>query len=320
MHKLVRRGRARCDAHAVHARKPLGAQLARAVEQMRRNAARLRYLPQPVAVGAVLRAYHEHHVGYISQLLNRRLPVRGGVAQVVSHDYIRELALYVLYGSLGVVLRKRGLRQHGDGRVVVPFGQVQLFAVVNQVHRRMPHSAFHLLMAAMPHKDDAPVFAVVSDGLVMHFGNQRACGVYHIQVAPPRLGEVFGRRAVRRKHHIRALRYLVHILNRDRALALQRVHHIGVVNYLMLDIDGRAETLQRYIHKVNRANHARAKPPWRSDIHFHCDCPPVSAALPVYRPPDFPRASSCISSRRHNVITFRHPVRSTTKDRTARLI
>ena len=83
LHEVLGRARARGDAHHAPALQPLLLHLARVVDQVRLGAAVARDLDQPHRVGGVARADHEHQVAAAGHLLDGRLAVGGGVADVV---------------------------------------------------------------------------------------------------------------------------------------------------------------------------------------------------------------------------------------------
>ena len=82
-HEVLGRAGAGGDAHDALVRQPLLAHLARVVDQVRVGAAVARDLDQPHRVRRVARADHEHQIAAAGHLLDGRLAVGGGVADVV---------------------------------------------------------------------------------------------------------------------------------------------------------------------------------------------------------------------------------------------
>ena len=72
------------DQHRLVAGEPAQVDVGRPVDQMGRHAARPGQLRQPPAVGTVLAADDQHHVGLAGQQPDRLLPVLRGIADVVA--------------------------------------------------------------------------------------------------------------------------------------------------------------------------------------------------------------------------------------------
>ena len=72
--------------------------------------------------------------------------------------------------------------------------------------------------------------------------------------------------------HARAFRDLVQFIDEDRALLCEVVHYVAVVNNLLAHVDRCAEGIERNLHDVDRANHARAKASRLEEKNSLCRC------------------------------------------------
>ena len=115
-------------------------------------------------------------------------------------------------------------------------------------------------MVFVPDQHDGVVLAGVADRLEVHLGHQRARGVDHAQ--PAALGFIThrGRDAVRAENDRRIVRHFVELVDEDRALRPERLDDVGIVHDLLAHVDRRPADVQRELHDVDRALHARAEP------------------------------------------------------------
>ena len=148
----------------------------------------------------------------------------------------------------------------------------------------------------MADEDDVAAEPAMAQRLLVHLGDQRAGGVQIEEVQPPgvrrhRFGDAVGGEDDRLAAVF--VRYLVEILDEDRALGLEPLDDIAVVDDLVADIDGGAELLQRQDHDLDgpvdpgaeAARAAEADRQWR----FGHGLAFASAGLPAYRQSRPPR-------------------------------
>src|SRR5262249_25599733 len=107
--------------------------------------------------------------------------------------------------------------------------------------------------------DELAAMGDIALALIVHLRHQRAGRIQNRKVA--RLCGVHDglRDAMRAEHRHRAIGDLIELLDKARALALQRVDDMLVVHDLMADIDGLAILLERALDDVDRPDDARAK-------------------------------------------------------------
>ena len=165
-----------------------------------------------------------------------------------------------LDGLHRLVDRQRGLRQPHH-LVLVAHGHV--VDGVRAVHeldvvRRLAGGADDFLVALVADQQDVVVVAREALGLVVHLGDQRACGVDHLK---PALGGrlVHGRRhTVGGEHDDRALGHLVGFLDEHRAGLREGVDDVAVVHDLVPDVHRRPVLFQRTLDGLDGAVDAGA--------------------------------------------------------------
>ena len=145
----------------------------------------------------------------------------------------------------------------------------QMHAAVDPAHR-----ALDLGMAGVADQDHLEALGGVALTLVVDLGDERAGGVDHLEaaLAAPRLDRLGD--AVRAEHRDRALRDLVDVSTKLRALALQRLDDVLVVDDLVAHVDRRPEAAQRPLDDLDRpldpgAEAARLGKDTRSDGPGH---------------------------------------------------
>ncbi len=98
----------------------------------------------------------------------------------------------------------------------------------------------------------------------MHFEvdlvDERTRCINHGAILLPGDFEVFGRRTVRGEDDDGVLGNFFGAVDGDRAARFQILHHGFVVDDFVLDIDRRAENIERILDRLYRARHPRAKP------------------------------------------------------------
>jgi hypothetical protein len=131
-----------------------------------------------------------------------------------------------------------------------------------------------LLVPLVPDEQNVVLVPRVPSGLLVHLGDQRAGRVDRVQVALAGLLVHLRGDPVRGEDHRGTLRYLVVLLDEDRALALQRLHHVLVVHDLFPHVDGCAVEFERALdglHGSVDAGAVSARPgqqhPLRHDPH-----------------------------------------------------
>ena len=230
-------------------------------------------LAEAVAVRAVGRSDDEDEIDELAELFDGELAVGRGVAQVVAHDHVVEAVLDLVDDLQGIVDGEGRLGEDGDGRVVVPFRQVDAIALVNEEHGPVAHGAPDLLVAPVPDDDELSPLAVVPLGLVVDLRHEGTGGVEDVEVSVLRALEVLRRRAVGREDDDGVGRYLVNLLDGLRALGFEGIHDVRVVDDLVLHVDRRAESLKRDLDHVDGHDHAGAKAPRRAEVDVHAAPP-----------------------------------------------
>ena len=212
-----------------------------------------------------------HQVGVARDLLDRHLPVLGGVADVVRGrvQQQREALADRVHDRHRLVDRQRGLGQPGDlGRVAhLEVGDVLGGLHQLDVPRGLACGALDLLVPGVPDQQDVVVLGREPTGLVVHLGDQRAGRVDGLQ--PPLLRLLVHLRgdAVGREHHRRALRHLVELLDEDRAARLEVGDHVLVVHDLLAHVHGGAVQVQRLLDGDHGPVHAGAVAARRREQH-----------------------------------------------------
>ena len=202
-------------------------------------------------------------------LLDRLLPVLGGVADVVGRRTYqqRELLPQPGDGLQGLVDAERGLRQPDEGLVGGEFEVVDVVGSLDEGGAlwRLPHGALHLLVTGVPDQEDVGVLGGEPLGLAMHLRHERAGGVDGPQLTARRLLTDRRRDPMRGEHHQGVGGHLVQLVDEDRAALLQGGDDVLVVHDLLAHIHGRAVGLKGLLHGGDSAVHARAVAAWRSD-------------------------------------------------------
>jgi len=119
--------------------------------------------------------------------------------------------------------------------------------------------ADHLGMRGMSDQDHVPASLMMSDHLAMYLGDQRADGVVGHELPGQRLLPHFRRNPVRGEHYDAAFGHFAQLLDKHRALRLERGNHGPVVDNRAADIDRRAVAIQGVNNRVDRAANARAE-------------------------------------------------------------
>ena len=105
----------------------------------------------------------------------------------------------------------------------------------------------------MADQQDQPPRREMPLGLAVHLADQRAGGVEIDHVAALRFGRHRFRHAMGGEHDRCVRRYLVQLLDEDRAFSLQRFDDEAVMHDLVAHIDRRAKLLQRPLDDLDGA-------------------------------------------------------------------
>ena len=145
-----------------------------------------RDLDQAVGVRRVARADRQREVALAGHLLDGRLPVGGGVTDVVGAgaDDLREALAQAVDDRPCLVDRQRGLRDVGDLARILHLELVDVALVLDQhdVVGRLAHRAFDLLVAGVPDEHDRVALGGELLGLDVDLGHQRARRVDRVQL------------------------------------------------------------------------------------------------------------------------------------------
>src|SRR5215218_1857430 len=260
--ELLRGARPRGDPDRLDAVEPLLADLRGVVDQVRVGAVLARHLDEAVRVGGVGRSDHEHEIRLTRELLDRDLPVRRRVTDVVDlgADDVRE-ALAKARDDPGRLVD--GERRLGDEGDVVGVLDLELVDVVDRLDERdrvggLAGRPLDLLMAGVADEHDRVTLLGELARRHMHLRHQWAGGVDRAQV-PRRCVLVHGRGdSVGAEHDELALRDLALLLDEDRAALCELLDHMLVVDDLLPHVNGRPVKLERLLDRLHGAIDARA--------------------------------------------------------------
>ena len=161
----------------------------------------------------------------------------------------------------GIVHAQGGLRDYRqlDGLAGVHAGHV--VDALHQVNAalKLAHRALYFGVAFVADHDEFKPLLVQLGDLHVHLGHQRAGGIKNLEA--PRGGFVLDRLAhtVGAEHQRGTRGHVVQFFNENCAFRFEIVHDIGVVHDFMAHVDGATKLLQRALHNLNGAVHARAK-------------------------------------------------------------
>ena len=162
-----------------------------------------------------------------------------------------------------VVDRQRGLGDEGELRGILRLKLLRLLDGLDQDHRagrQLAERADDLRVTGVADHRDLAAALEMDFRLAVDLRHQRTGCVEREEIAALGFRRDRLRHAMRREHHRRVgIGNLVQLLDEDRALGAQALHHVAVVDDLVPDIDRRAIELQRPFHRVDGADHARAK-------------------------------------------------------------
>ena len=131
----------------------------------------------------------------------------------------------------------------------------------------MTHGALDLLVTVVADEKDLVVIAGEPGGLAVHLGDERTGRVDRLEVAVGSTLHHGGRDAVSAEDDVSSLGNLLHLVDEDRALLLQRGHHVDVVHDLLAHVHRGTVTLERLLHGDHGTIHTRAVSPGRSEEH-----------------------------------------------------
>ncbi len=190
---------------------------------MRFDAAALRHFHEAIRIGAVWRTHDENQINILCDLLDGFLTVLRSVANIVAGRTLDEWKFLAQPRDnfLRVIEAQSRLRKEGELAGVVDFESIH---GGNGVHhdgtvRRFPRGADNFLMVAMTDQDNGALFTGELQRFEVNFGDQRAGGVNHFQLA--RLGFLADcrRNAVGAENQHRAVRDFLDGFDKDGAAA-----------------------------------------------------------------------------------------------------
>src|SRR3954454_10466432 len=261
--ELLRRAGAGGDADGAGPLQPLLSHLLLGVDEVRVGAVLARDLHEAVGVRRIARADDEHEVAVRRHLLDGRLAVRGGVADVIGAgtDDAREALAQAVDDRARLVDRQRGLRDVGQ---LLGIGDLEGVDVGLGLHEDdvlgcLPHRPLDLLVAVVADEDDGVALGRELERLAMDLGHQRAGGVDRAQPAPVGLGVHRRRHAMGAEDGHRALRdRVVELLDEDRPALAQLLDDVLVVHDLLAHVHGSAVELEGMLDRLHRPADARA--------------------------------------------------------------
>jgi len=269
LHQDLRGRGASRQAEHPHAAQPLGADVLRALDQLRRDAVGAGDLAHAQGIGAVGRAEHEQHVHVRRHRLDGVLPVLRGVADVLLRGrfQVGEAALQDGQDVARVVDRKGRLRQVRDAVRIGNGDLLGVFARLDEADGlgRLAERADGLVVVVVADEDDRVALAGVVDRFQVHLRHERAGRVDRAEVLLRGHLADGGRDAVGRENERRVVGDLVHLFDEAGALFAQLVHDVAVVDDLLADVHGPIDDLERLFDDVDRAHHAGAEAPQTGD-------------------------------------------------------
>src|SRR5581483_4624127 len=218
---------------------------------------------EALRVRARRRADHEdQRRAQRDDLLDGVLPVLGRVADVVGAGaaQVAEAPLEHLDGRSDVVQGERRLADHGQG-LPVRFQPGRLLRRLDDddLLRPLALRPDHLDVVAVADERDQVAAVGVASGLRMHLRDERADGVDDAK--PAALAVVANGRgdAVRRQDADRTLRYLLLVVDENRAEPLEAPDDMLVVDDVVADVDRRPVLLEQPLDDLDRAVDAGAE-------------------------------------------------------------
>src|SRR4029077_15665932 len=216
----------------------------------------------PRGVRGVGRADHEHQIAAVGHLLDGRLAVGGGVADVIGArtDDLRKALAQARQDRAGFIDRERRLRDVGDALGIV---DLELVDVPLALHEhdplgRLAHRAFALLVAVVTDEHDRVAVLGEAHRLAMDLRDEWTGRVDRVQAAYLRALAHAGRYPVGGEHAHRALRHFDLLFDEDRAALPQLLDDVLVVDDLLAHVHRSAVNLERAFDRLHGAIHARA--------------------------------------------------------------
>src|ERR687891_678815 len=220
------------------------------------------HLDEPVRVRGVVGPDHEQHVRPSGHLLDRVLPVLGGVADVVPGRRLdpREPLPQHLDDAVRFVDRERGL---GEVRDPCGVGDLDRAGLVDVPHQAdvlggLAAGPDDLLVPLVADQEDRRLFLGEPTGFQVDLGHQGARGIDHPEPTTGRVLVHLGCHPVGRQHDRGALGNLRLLFDEHRALPFEVTDHVDVVDDLLADVHRRAVQAQGSLHDVHGTVHARA--------------------------------------------------------------
>ncbi len=241
------------------------------------DAAALRDFHQAIRIGAVRRTNNENKIDVFGDLLDRFLAVLRGIANIVARRPLDEgeFLAQARHNFLRVVKAQGRLRKEGELAGIVDFESIHGGYGIHHdgAVRRFARGADDLLMVAMADQDNGAFFARKLERFKVNFGDQRAGGVNHFQLA--RLGFLANRRrnAVGAENQHRAVRHFLDGLDKYGAAAAELLNYIGIMNDFVMHVYGGAIRFQREFDDIHGAHDTRAESPRpHSQQYFSIRC------------------------------------------------
>ena len=277
LHHALGGARASRDHDRLVAAEPGRVDLVGAVDEMSADAPLACQFGQPLTVGAVLAAQHDHDVGARGEEADGLLAVLGGVADVVlgRPDDLREAFLEPADDPRGVVDGERRLREVGEFVAGAEGKRVDFLGGFHEREGigRLAHRADHLVVPLVADEHDVVALLRVLDRLQVDLRHQWAGGVDRPQPAVRRHAAHLGGDSVRGEEQHRPLRHLLHGVHEHRPLLHEPVDHVAVVDDLVEDVDRGAVDANRGLQRLDRHVDAGAEAARAGEQDLHAGIP-----------------------------------------------
>ena len=213
-------------------------------------------LGQPLAVGAVLAAEHDHDIGAVGEHADRLLAVLGRVADVVLRgaNNVGKPSFQADDDPRSVVDREGRLRQIGETILRAEGERVDILRRIDEREglRRLPHRADHLVMPLVADEHDLVAALGVLDRLEVDLRHQWAGGIDRQEAAlggnPPDLrGDTVGG-----KQEHRPFRDVLDPVDEYGPLALEPLDDMLVVDDFVVDVNRGAMNPDRRLERLDR--------------------------------------------------------------------
>src|SRR5215472_14228108 len=255
-----------CDADGGGTLDPGGVERSRVLDQITRHAALGGDLAEPVRVGTVRRADNQYNVDKIGEFPCRSLTILRCVANVlrVGSDDRREAGLQRFDDGTCIIDAQGRLSDKGEFVGVGNLETRYLLGGRDQMHAAVdpPHRTDDFRMPGMAYQDDLAALVRIALTLDVYLGNERAGGVDDREPPVSRTFlDHFGD-PVGAEYRDAALRDLVDLVDKMRALGAQPLDDVTIVNDFVTDEDRRAIFFESALDDLDRALDAGAEASW----------------------------------------------------------